>query len=105
MNELDSHLEKTSEIFKIGWIEKKLQPLKVGNKSGKIIRFYQNLKEIDDFLFKLMTSEEFKYQNVTQFLVFFTFVYFFHRFVLILDTLYSIHIHFMIFATPQNTDF
>ena len=33
MNELDSHLEKTSEIFKIGSVEKKLQPLKVGNKS------------------------------------------------------------------------
>ena len=28
MNELDSHLEKTSEIFKIGSVEKKLQPLK-----------------------------------------------------------------------------
>ena len=31
MNELDSHLEKTSEIFKIGSVEKKLQLLKVGN--------------------------------------------------------------------------
>ena len=31
MNELDSHLEKTSEIFEIGSIEKKLQLLKVGN--------------------------------------------------------------------------
>ena len=67
MNELDSHLEKASEIFEIGWVEKKLQPLKVGNKSEKIIRFYQNLKEILDFLFKLMASDEFKYQNMTQF--------------------------------------
>ena len=33
MNELDSHLQKTSEIFKIGSVDKKLQPLKVGNKS------------------------------------------------------------------------
>ena len=33
MNELDSHLEKTSEIFEIGSVEKKLQPLKVGNKT------------------------------------------------------------------------
>ena len=31
MNELDSHLEKTSEIFEIGSVEKKLQLLKVGN--------------------------------------------------------------------------
>ena len=31
MNELDSHLEKTSEIFEIGSVEKKLQPFKVGN--------------------------------------------------------------------------
>ena len=30
---------------------KKLQALKVGNKSTKSIRFYQNLKEILDFLF------------------------------------------------------
>ena len=29
MNELDSHLEKTSEIFEIGSVEKKLQRLKV----------------------------------------------------------------------------
>ena len=67
MNELDSHLQKTSEIFKIGSVEKKLQPLKVGNKPQKSIRFYQNLKEILDFLFKLMKSDEFKYQNRTQF--------------------------------------
>ena len=32
MNELDSHLEKTSEIFEIGSVEKKLQLFKVGNK-------------------------------------------------------------------------
>ena len=31
MNELDSHLEKTSEIFEIGSVEKKLQTFKVGN--------------------------------------------------------------------------
>ena len=31
MNELDSHLEKTSEIFEIGSVEKKLQLLKGGN--------------------------------------------------------------------------
>ena len=73
MSDLDPHLEKTSEKFKIGWVEKKLQPLKVGNKSEKITRFYQNMKGILDFLFKLMTSEEFKYQNVTQFCIFFDF--------------------------------
>ena len=39
MNELDSHLEKTPEIFKIGSVEKKLQLIKVGNKSNKSIRF------------------------------------------------------------------
>ena len=39
MNELDSHLEKTSEIFEIGSVEKKLQLIKVGNKSNKSIRF------------------------------------------------------------------
>ena len=33
MNELDSYLEKTSEIFEIGSVEKKLQPFKVGNKT------------------------------------------------------------------------
>ena len=31
MDELDSHLEKTSEIFEIGSVEKKLRLLKVGN--------------------------------------------------------------------------
>ena len=68
MNELDSHLEKTSEIFEIGSVEKKLQLLKVDNKSEKSIRIYQNVKEILNFVFKRMTSDEFKYQNVTQFL-------------------------------------
>ena len=65
MNELDSHLEKTSEIFKIGSVEKKLQLIKVGNKSEKSIRFYQHLKAILDILFKLMTSDEFMYQDLT----------------------------------------
>ena len=31
MNDLDSHLEKTSEIFEIDSVEKKLQLLKGGN--------------------------------------------------------------------------
>ena len=39
MNELDSHLEKTSEIFKIGSVEKKLQPFKVDNKTQNFKNF------------------------------------------------------------------
>ena len=39
MNELDSHLEKTSEHFKIGSVEKKLQPFKVGNKTQNFQNF------------------------------------------------------------------
>ena len=58
MNELDSHLEKTSEIFKIGSVEKKLQPFKVGNKPKKSMKFYQNFKEILDFLFEPNLPQE-----------------------------------------------
>ena len=39
-------------MFKIGSVEKKLQPFKVDNKIEKFIGFYQNLKEFLTFLFK-----------------------------------------------------
>ena len=39
MNELDSHLEATSDFFRIGSVEKKLQLFKVGNKSLKFGNF------------------------------------------------------------------
>ena len=39
MNELDSHLEKTSENFEIGSIEKKLQSFKVANKTQNFQNF------------------------------------------------------------------
>ena len=39
MNELDSHLEKTSEIFEIDSVEKKLQPFKVGNKTQNSLNY------------------------------------------------------------------
>ena len=53
MNELDSHLEKTSEILKIGSVEKKLQPLKVDNKSQNFL----NVKPIR-FVFDLLPTLE-----------------------------------------------
>ena len=49
MNELDSHLEKTSEIFEIGSVEKKLQPLKVGNKSENVQKILNPLPTVASY--------------------------------------------------------
>ena len=48
MNELDSHLEKTSENFEIGSVEKKLQLLKVGDilEINRFLGFVANFEKL-----------------------------------------------------------
>ena len=106
MNELDSHLEKTFEIFKIGSVEKKLQLLKVDTIFEKSEIFLGSDRVRYLIIGSLPKCVQYcSPQNSHDNQNFPTLCIFFRTVVLFLDTLYLIHIYFMVFPVPLNQDF